>query len=466
MYARISRDRVGAGLGVDRQREDCRELAARLGWSIVVEHTDNDLSAYSGKPRPGYRALLADLREGRVDAVLAWHTDRLHRSPVELEDYITVSERQGAPTHTVKAGPLDLSSPSGRMVARQLGAVARYEVEHQVERQRRAKAQAAADGRFRGGRRPFGYDADGVTVRESEAATVRDLAAGVLAGRSMRAMASELNGCGITGTRGAAWTGASIRDVLLRARNAALIEHEGQIVGPARWPAILDEDTWRAVRGVLSEPARAPVRLHARRWLGSGLYVCGRCGQPARIGVNSVTRGASSTAFYRCSGPMVHVTRLAARVDEYVSGVVVGVLERPDAAVVFGGRRGEDSAALHSEATAVRVRLDDLAALYAAGAVDARQLAAGSERLRTSLADLEWRIGAATAGTALDGLVGVANVAEMWAELPLDRRRAVVDTLMTVTLLPAPRRGRPPGWRPGEPYFDPATVRIDPKVGL
>jgi len=305
-----------------------------------------------------------------------------------------------------------------------------------------------------------------VTVRESEAATVRDLAAGVLAGRSMRAMASELNGCGITGTRGAAWTGASIRDVLLRARNAALIEHEGQIVGPARWPAILDEDTWRAVRGVLSEPARAPVRLHARRWLGSGLYVCGRCGQPARIGVNSVTRGASSTAFYRCSGPMVHVTRLAARVDEYVSGVVVGVLERPDAAVVFGGRRGEDSAALHSEATAVRVRLDDLAALYAAGAVDARQLAAGSERLRTSLADLEWRIGAATAGTALDGLVGVANVAEMWAELPLDRRRAVVDTLMTVTLLPAPRRGRPPGWRPGEPYFDPATVRIDPKVGL
>ncbi len=466
MYARISRDRVGAGLGVDRQREDCRELAERLGWSIVVEHTDNDLSAYSGKSRPGYRALLADLREGRVDAVIAWHTDRLHRSPVELEDYIAVSERQGAPTHTVKAGPLDLSSPSGRMVARQLGAVARYEVEHQVERQRRAKAQAAADGRFRGGRRPFGYDADGVTVRESEAATVRDLAAGVLAGRSMRALASELNGCGITGTRGAAWTGASIRDVLLRARNAALIEHEGQIVGPARWAAILDEDTWRAVRTMLTDPGRAPVRLHARRWLGSGLYVCGRCGQPARIGVNSVTRGASSTAFYRCSGPAVHVTRAAARVDEYVSGVVIGVLERPDAAVVFGGRRGEDSAALHSEATAVRVRLDDLAALYAAGAVDARQLAAGSERLRTSLADLEWRIGAATAGTALDGLVGVANVAEMWAELPLDRRRAVVATLMTVTLLPAPRRGRPPGWRPGEPYFDPATVRIDPKVGL
>jgi site-specific DNA recombinase len=34
--------------------------------------------------------------------------------------------------------------------------------------------------------------------------------------------------------------------------------------------------------------------------------------------------------------------------------------------------------------------------------------------------------------------------------------------LMTVTILPA-RRGRRPGWRPGESYFDPDTVKIEPK---
>ncbi len=365
LYTRISRDREGAGLGVDRQREDCEELARTLGWEIVAVHTDNDLSAYSGKPRAGYKALLADLRAGRADAVITWHTDRLHRSPVELEEWIGVCDPRGVPTHCVKAGPLDLSTPSGRLVARQLGAVARYEVEHQIERQKRAKLQAATEGRFRGGRRSFGYDADGVTVRESEATVVRELAAGVLAGRSMRALASELNGRGMTGTRGATWTGASVRDVVIKARNAALIEHDGQIVGPARWPAILAEDTWRAVSGVLTEPTRAPVRSHARRWLGSGIYVCGVCGLPVRIAVNSVKRGGSRMASYRCSGPAVHVTRAASRVDEYVGEVVVGLLGRPDVADLLGGRRrGEDPAALHSEATAVRVRLDDLAALY------------------------------------------------------------------------------------------------------
>lgn len=126
VYVRISRDKVGAGLGVERQEADCRELAVRLGWNVAEVFADNDLSAYSGKRRPRYRAMLEAIRSGRIGAVLAWHTDRLHRSPIELEEYIAAcNEGRDVPTHTVQAGPLDLSSPSGRMVARQLGAVAR-----------------------------------------------------------------------------------------------------------------------------------------------------------------------------------------------------------------------------------------------------------------------------------------------------------------------------------------------------
>ena len=79
IYVRISRDRAGAGLGVERQEHDCRELAARLGWPVVEVFTDNDLSAYSGRPRPAYRAMIEAVRAGRVQAVLAWHPDRLHR---------------------------------------------------------------------------------------------------------------------------------------------------------------------------------------------------------------------------------------------------------------------------------------------------------------------------------------------------------------------------------------------------
>ena len=67
IYARISRDRNGDQLGVKRQRDDCRKLIEVRDWLLVGEYIDDDRSAYSGKRRPEYERLLADLEAGTVD---------------------------------------------------------------------------------------------------------------------------------------------------------------------------------------------------------------------------------------------------------------------------------------------------------------------------------------------------------------------------------------------------------------
>ena len=54
----------------------------------------------------------------------------------------------GIVTHSVKAGALDLATPSGRAVARTLCAWARFESEHKGERIRAARRQAAEQGRW------------------------------------------------------------------------------------------------------------------------------------------------------------------------------------------------------------------------------------------------------------------------------------------------------------------------------
>jgi site-specific DNA recombinase len=110
-------------LGVARQEEDCREKAKQLGWPVGDVYVDNDVSAYSGKPRPAWQQLLAHVESGTVDAVLSWHVDRLTRSPRELEDVIDLADRRGLALATV-TGDIDLQSPTGRMVARLLGASA------------------------------------------------------------------------------------------------------------------------------------------------------------------------------------------------------------------------------------------------------------------------------------------------------------------------------------------------------
>lgn len=454
IYCRISKDREGAGLGVGTQEKDCRDLAKRIGASIVSVHTDNDLSAYSGKPRPGYAALLEEVRGGQVDAVLAWHTDRLHRSPAELEAYILACEPAGVATHTVKAGPIDLSTPSGRMVARTLGNHARYEVEHAVERMQRAKRRSAEAGKWKGGRRPFGYEKDGVTIREAEAALIRSGADAILAGGSVQSVARAWNAAGSTTTTGKPWSPAGPRRILLRPRNAGLMEHRGEVVGPAEWPPILEPEKWRAVVRLLTDPSRRTnAGATARKWLGSGIYRCGECEAPLRASSRS-----GGVPVYRCEGG--HVVRGQRDLDDLVSSVIVERLRRPDArGLLHATQPGVDVGALEARAVLLRQRLDQLAAMFAEGTVDAQQLTAGTKTLNEELRAVRDQIAAAYRGTAFEDVANSPDPGSAWLDAPLDRQRAVLAALVSVTVDKAPS-GRPKGWAPGMSYFRPETVRI------
>src|SRR5436305_1078316 len=95
IYARISSDREGTALGVERQIQDCLALAEQRGWPVAETYIDNDVSAWSGKGRPAYRRLLQDLKSGARDALIIWHPDRLHRQPRELEEFLDLWESAG-----------------------------------------------------------------------------------------------------------------------------------------------------------------------------------------------------------------------------------------------------------------------------------------------------------------------------------------------------------------------------------
>ncbi len=115
---------------------------------------------------------------------------------------------------------------------------------------------------------------------------------------------------------------------------------------------------------------------------------------------------------------------------------------------------------LHTEAAALRARLDEAARGWAAGALIQAQLLAATNELRTRLDGVERRIGQARQGSALDGLTGTADVRAAWDSMSLDRRRAVLDLLAGVTVIPREHAGR----LPGGVYFDAASVVIDWKA--
>ncbi|MFJ9006603.1 recombinase family protein [Streptomyces canus] len=349
IYCRISQDRGGAGLGVARQEEDCRALCDRVGWDVVAVHTDNDVSAYSGAPRPAWQELLAAVSRGEVDAIAVWHVDRMTRSPRELEDVIDLADRQGVELATV-SGEIDLATPTGRMVARMLGAAARHEAEHKAERQTRQRRQAAEAGRVAGGgKRPFGYEDDRVTIREGEAEVLREGVRRVLANESLASICRDWQARGVVSPAGKPWKPSGLRRLLASARISGRREHTprgswegtrpllGEIVADAVWPGIVSHEDSDRVRRVLSDPARRRrVEGTTRRsYLLSGVLRCGKPKEDGKAcGWGMSGRPRSGVARYVCpntpgTDACAGTATNAERTDQHVRDMVLAALESP-----------------------------------------------------------------------------------------------------------------------------------------
>jgi DNA invertase Pin-like site-specific DNA recombinase len=458
VYLRQSRDQNGTGLAVARQRQDCLKLCRSRGWD-PTEYVDNDTSATSDKKRPNYERMLADIRAGKLDAVVAWDLDRLHRRPIELEHFMELADQHRLALATV-SGDVDLSTDNGRLFARIKGAVAKAEVERKSARQKRAALQRAELGQPSGGPRAFGFERDGITLRNNEAKALRNAYASLLAGRSMVGIARDLDAAGfITARLERPFTHSSARAVLVNPRNAGLRAYRGEIVGPAAWPAIVDEETWRAAHAILTDSARhRGPGSSARKWLLGGVALCGRC-DDGETTVKVTYRGERDrdgklVRAYRCHKSS-HLTREASFCDWRVSERVIARLSRNDARDLLIDDDREDLAELRTEQSTLRIRLDQLAEQFADGALSASQLRAGTERLRTRLADLEARMVHIDRAPLLADLVTAQDVRAAWEGVGLDRQRAVIDLLYRVTLLP-----RPPGRKPATSE----SVRMEPKT--
>src|SRR5439155_1000751 len=211
VYARISSDREGDGLGVARQIEDCERLAERKGWRVVERYVDDDVSAWSGKRRPECARSLADLAAGSINGFLVYDLDRLHRQPSELEAFIEMCARLRLTNVASVSGDIDLTTSDGQFQARILGAVAKKESDDKSRRIRRKHEEIAANGRVSGGgSRPYGYDADKLTVRPAEAAIVAECAKRLLAGEPVRSIAADLNARGVPTSTGGKWSPQSL----------------------------------------------------------------------------------------------------------------------------------------------------------------------------------------------------------------------------------------------------------------
>jgi len=112
-----------------------------------------------------------------------------------------------------------------------------------------------------------------------------------------------------------------------------------------------------------------------------------------------------------------------------------------------------DLPGLRAEANAARARIGEIAEMLGDGELTRPEAQIARARASARLERAEAQIASATAPTPLVGLADAPDPAAVWTRLDISRRRAVLDALMTVTVLPVPR-GAPP-------RFNPDSVEIE-----
>jgi DNA invertase Pin-like site-specific DNA recombinase len=444
IYLRISQDRTGEEAGVTRQREDCLALVDSLGWQTVEVYQDNDISASSGKPRPEYRRMLADIENDRINAVVAWHTDRLYRQLRDLEELAQLCTHHKLLIRTCRAGEIDLSTPTGRMLAEILGSVAKHEVAQKADRWKRSFRQRRDAGHwFASGPRTFGYDRDGRII-DDEAQWIRDIAASMLDhGAGFMEICTRLREQNVVTTRGNPWTPTALRLLLTNPRIAGLATIRGDIIGKGTWEPILDRATWEQLRALIDDRQTGRGGGSRPRSLLNGLALCGVCDKP-------LARSVTSVPVYQCrvagTWSARHVTISAAPLEQMVEAYARERLADPRVreAITARLRPGLPDVLLREiedyERELAELRGTIKAARHAETKAD---IVAEMDRMRDEITDRRAR------------LVPMPDIPVTGDEWPadLERRskliRLVVDS---VTVAPATRRG----------VFDHERVRIVP----
>lgn len=485
IYVRISQDRSGEGLGVQRQERDCRALADREGLEVAHLLSDNDVSAYSRKARPGFTALSELVRDRKVDCVIAWSQDRLARQPKDFYELMDLCESKGKRDPGVRvytttasgSGLLDFRTASGGLSAGMAVLMAEYESKVKRDRAEAKARQKAEAGEWLGGTRPFGWNVEGkhLVLNEREAEAVRAACRDLLAGRSLGSIIRDWNnperdGGPMPTTLGKPWTYATLRQVMLRERNTGrlLFEVEGSAPIVMECPPLVSQTEFDSVRALLQDKTRRRSTTNKARHLLAGIAQC-HCGELVKSKTATGRRDKDGNLpkrkVYACpaKGPG-HVGKRVEYVDTLVELRVWSLVTGDAQQRQDDPERVERLAALEAKWTDLQRRKDEAGRALADGTLTLGQLAQFNRSVDAQLDRVQRELdglGATVAplGDTSEALLNFTRDTEAfraWRRQPIDDRREFIRSRLHVVLFP-----HDSGW---SRQFDTSTVRVYPRT--
>lgn len=477
IYARISKADSEVDK-VENQVSELRNLAEQSGYEVVAIHTDDDISAFRGAySRAGYVSLIEGLRNQAYDVILATEPQRLTRgSPTDLDLLQAHCVKAGAFIHTRSAGVQDPATPTTKALMQIMDVIGGLEVETKIERQRARIRADLSLGLPTKGLRPFGWEKDRITVRESEAVHIRNAYKLVLEqGRSLWYIAQSWNALkvrtdgmsrerkskadGVRRKPSSTWTSTTVRQILVRPRNAGILEHRGEELPNSQIEPIVSREDFEALKSAIkgSPMPRGPKP----QYLLGGLLEC-ICGE--RMHASKASSGRKGKTrhnykVYRCrlygyDRSQSHVTIQLPIADEAATEKIVMALGTNR--VQFQPFDRSRLAALQAKMGALAEEETRVTGLLIENIGDTKLLRSRLRELDISKSEVSLEIDSllATSSESVALAEYMATIEELdygspdsevtaalemglraWGELPMDVRRSIIRSHFRVRIL-------------------------------
>lgn len=461
-----------------------RARADLLGWFMTEVIIENDVVIIDGEPRPkpasawkrrrvmlpnGYVALRVIRPKFRDELlpqvlngvnVIVEYGDRIARDHRDGEDFL----------EAVEIGKASMQSLDGRLVLTDGGTdKERDDFRDELKfaaREGRVKSERATNGRerwagksYQGGRRPFGYRVAPDTAQYQrnlipdavEAAIILECADAVLyRDESLKSLARGLRERGIRTVTGKPFDAERLKEALIKPTVAGLQKYKDES-REAPWEPILDRDVWESLVSKLTEEGRRTngSRANEPRWLLS-------CFATSACGAHMKVSGTEKNRYYVCVADEC-TRRRAVESDEFIAGLVVARLSKPDASELLRPppRKDVDVSGLKAETKKLNRKRSEARHLFTTDD-DFTQ-----EDLTAILRDVNARqavidIQVAASESSPDPLAEFREgkpAQVVWDSLSLPRKRQVVRLLLAVRFLPQPPRAP----------FDSHSIEVDRK---
>jgi site-specific DNA recombinase len=365
----------------------------------------------------------------------------------------------------------------------------------------RNNSEAASQGRYHGGQKPYGYEGPehdefgrvtntgrvGIVPVEHEAAIIRESIVRIRDNWPLHSIVRDLNDRRIPNPTGDLWRPGGLRQILTNERIAAFegddLSH-GTLVykgskHKAQWPAIVSRQHWEEAQLILSAQQRmkGATKKGVRSYLLTGYVYCGNCNKLLIARRKSQQDGG--TRRYVCTPVNSHLmphgcghlTRMAEPVELWVADQVLERFSSPSFAEELRRAYQDETAndelsLLLDEAQGYSLRLGELEQAWKKGNknLDLDTMLRLKADLKEALNEVDAKMDKLTIGRMLSAVVTGEGVYEAWDEMDLDQRRVLIALVVNWVKL-YPGQGGRKAWkhkRTGKVFnFNTNLVKVD-----